>query len=188
MFRFILILVFGFVAINGVYGSGWSDYQLDIGDGFSIVRCNGLDVCLCDKNHGMIYCPSQFVGTGPINGYALTENAVYLRTYGRKSRNLFAGDKFENVDPSREFFFIYDRKTEQLSPPLTAADFNTEVEPLSSSLISWIQPRNPNPDLPLRGAARFLGVIALYFLAPLTILIALSGVLLYAVRKRGRKR
>lgn len=158
-----LTITFAFFASSSVFATGWNDYELDIGGGFHIVRCNTLDVCLADSSNQLIYHPQKFDSSGPINAYSVSPNAILLRTYGRTPRNLFAGDTFENVDTTKEYFFVYDRSTQSLPNPLSAND------PLLVGFgsINWTPPKNPNPTFSFAATFVLLAIIAVVIGVPL---------------------
>lgn len=176
-FAFIIVIL----APAIVYTSGWSDYELDIGDGFKIVRCNALDVCLANSSNELIYHPDIFDSTGPIVAYSVSPKVILLRTFGRTPRNHFPGDTFQIVDTTQEFFLIYDRGTSTLSKPLSAND--PSVTALGS--IDWMVPRNPNPTLPIAFTLVFIAIIAIVIGGPL-VLACIAASFLYRWARGSR--
>lgn len=177
-----LAIALAFFASSSVFATGWNDYELDIGDGFHIVRCNSLDVCLADSSNQLIYHPEKFDSSGPINAYSVSPNAILLRTYGRTPRNLFAGDTFENVDTRKEYFFVYDRSTQSLSNPLSAND------PLLVGFgsINWTRPKNPNPTFSFVAAFVLLAIIAIVIGVPL-LLVCTAVTYLYRLLQKPKR-
>lgn len=78
-------------------GQGWADYDYTIGNGYTLFRANSMDVCVTRGNSVVVFGDTQN-GAGPIVQYAVTPTHIYTRHAGRKLRNLFPGDTFEDID------------------------------------------------------------------------------------------
>jgi hypothetical protein len=175
-----LALLASIAASQNAFASGWNDYQLDIGDGFRIVRCNSLDVCLADSTGSVLYAPDSFESTGPINGYYITPTAILLRTYGRAPRNHFPGDTFENVDTSRQFYLAYDRLSKKLSRPTnTPSDLNA-----LHGTLHWTAPSNPNPTS-LVGLTALLFAMFVFIGGPIALGLGLVYLLYQATKTKA---
>ncbi len=169
-----------------VNASGWNDYELKIDPEYRIVRCNTLEVCLGRTNGGsLIYSPSQFAGTGPIVQYNVTPTHVFLHTLGRSPRNLFAGDTFENVDSTAEYFFILDKATDNLMGPMTAQEFSFHSLVKESDGMTWKVPANPHPEHARDGQVMFMGMTLLIFGLPV-MLVSFPILVILFLRYRGR--
>jgi hypothetical protein len=187
------------------FASGWRDYTLDIGDGYYIFRANSMDVCVGKADHGLILYPDKFANVGPVVRYITTPQHILTRNLGRKSRNLFQGDTFQDVDPSQTFFFVISKGTDEIVGPLSEDEFTGRPEVASlgqpnwqtpgdsraASLgqLNWQTPKNPNFWLPLLGGLMFLAfaipILAVKFFwitIPATI-----GMVLLVMRVRARR-
>ncbi|MEM0966080.1 MAG: hypothetical protein AAGJ81_08040 [Verrucomicrobiota bacterium] len=144
-------------------GAGWTDYTLDIGDGYEVLRANSLEVCIGKKGGGLIFYPQMYEDVGPVVGYQMNENYLLARTLGRTPRNRFEGDTLEKVDPHREFFFLIPKSTDEPVGPFTAKEFADALKEAGLKSEGWIQPRNPNFWTPFLGSLAFFA-FALPFL------------------------
>ena len=172
-----IALIATITAAPNALASGWNDYQLDIGEGFSIVRCNTLDVCLADSSGLILYAPDNFDSTGPINGYSITPTAILLRTYGRVPRNKFPNDSFENVDTSRQFYLEYDRLSKKLSKPTNSVSALAEKH----GMPRWKSPKNPNRSS-LVGLTVFCFVVLIFIGGPIALGLCLVYILFQATK------
>lgn len=129
---------------NQLYAFG--DYRLKIDDDYAITRANELQVSLSRiSTHDLVYYCDMFPATGPIDCYKVTPTHIFLWVYGRKPRNHFPGDKFEDVDWSNKSYLILDKSNQQLIGPLNQADFQAHPIVQSFGKFSWIEARNPDP-------------------------------------------
>lgn len=138
------------------FASGWNDYKLDIGDGFSIVRANSLEVVLVSSDNTITLYPGDYEGVGPIVAYSMKKDYIFTKNAGRYKRNLFEGDTFEDIDYDKKFFFIVDKKNENIDGPLTEKQFSFMVQKLGDFKVKWKKPRNPNFLVSLIGTLIFL--------------------------------
>jgi hypothetical protein len=190
---------------------GWSDYELQIDPVFRIVRANDLDVFLARKGGSVVYFHGEYSGVAPINGYIVTETHIFTRHKGRKARNLFAGDTFEDVDPTRTFYFIVDKgvaSDEASAGRITAIDgvpttnvgvsgvlgpfdektFLQQTVVQSLGAIQWSSPKNPNSGRPnLLGPAWRPLVTKFLMIAVLPLLLSLVVVGTFAWRHFNRR-
>jgi hypothetical protein len=111
--RRVLAVIFAFLIAASCTGraaaQGWNDYELQIDPGFTIVHANNLDVDLSRTGGSLVYFHGDYPGVGPISGYVVTPTHIFTRHQGRVPRNHFAGDTFENVDPSKTFYFVIEK-------------------------------------------------------------------------------
>ncbi len=112
----------------------------------------------------MIITPMDYEGVGPIVGYAMTPEFIFTKHAGRSSGKHPSGVTYEEVDRSREFFFLVAKKDNAVTGPLTKREFEGHPLVKKGSAISWTKPRNPNIVRPLLGSAMFL-LVAIPILA-----------------------
>jgi len=125
---------------------GYGDYALDIGDGYRVVRCNGMDVAICKTDRNIvILSPSDYEKVGPLDQYITTPDFIFTRNLGRKPRNLHEGDTFEDVDPSQEYFFSITKGTDIVHGPFNQEEFFRLPEVAYLGQLDWQTPGNPNP-------------------------------------------
>jgi len=149
------IVVLALTASCACIAQGWNDFELDIGDGYSIVKCNSLDICVC-KARGMILYPQDYHSVGPVDQYFTTKDFIFTKNLGRKPRHLFKGDTFEDIDTTKEFFFIITKGSDVVAGPFTRSEFLRDSRVARAGPIRWRVPRNPNILLPLLGTLLFL--------------------------------
>jgi len=165
--------------------AGWHDYELQIAPGYTVHRANSMDIALCDNN-GYAPVPTDTT-TGPLVGYVVTPNHIFTHHHGRKLRNAFQGDTFEEVDPTRGIYFIVDRGTNQVIGPLSLQSFRKRPAVQTATLnnasaINWQVPRNPNILLPMLGSAMFLVFVLTPLAAVLAVLTGIAFVVIYLWR------
>jgi hypothetical protein len=215
--RYVLTVIIAFLVVAFCPGlasaQGWNDYQLQVDPGFEIVRANSLDVDLCRSGGSLVYFHGDFPGVGPISGYVVTPTHIFTRHQGRVPRNLFAGDTFENVDPSKTFYFVVDKaaantpgkfgfgskvtidgvpqddgRPKDVFGPFDEQTFLRQLAVQASVPITWIEPSNPNVVTPIAGSLMFLAISAVVLGWPilLIILVVVVGYVLWRRRSRGR--
>ena len=165
--------------ITDCVASGWNDYVLDIGDGYTINRCNSLDISL-SKDDSIILSPYDFDQVGPIKEYFIANEFIFTKNLGREPRNLFEGDEFEDIDPSREFFFIVHKNTGKVTGPFSNSEFREQPSVKTVEFVDWKNPKNPNIFMPLLGSIivliiwiRMLAIRYLWITIPVLFLILL---------------
>jgi hypothetical protein len=152
-----------FLALPSVcLASGWNDYELDIGDGYRIVKCNSLEVILTRKDGPILIMPRPNDSVGPIAGYCVTAGRIFTKNHGRTCR--FQGDPGRDIDTTTQFYFIVSKADDKVTGPLSEAEFARHSAVVRTGTIDWKRPRNPNILLPLAGSLFFL-TFALPFLA-----------------------
>lgn len=166
--------------------SGWNDFKLPITPQHSIVRANSLDVMLCRDGSGVILNPCNYPGVGPIVEYSVGSSHIFTRNIGRTTRRLSNGATVEDLDSSREYFFVADRNTDAVAGPYSAAQFRANPDVSQAAPISWTPARNPNIVLPIFGSIMFLAISAVIFGLPLLLLALVILVVALIVRNRRR--
>lgn len=166
MFRSVKQIVAVVVLAGGstsqLFAWGGGDYKIGIEAGYYIVRANSLDVSLGSEPGHSIYSPSGYAQTGPIAEYSITPTHIYLRVLGRKPRQAFEGDDFEEVDASKEFFFIFDKQHKHLDGPLTRNEFLENAIVVNQKPTSWIAPKDPRQSISTNlGYYLFWGTVTL---------------------------
>ena len=162
--KMILAIIAGLLLAGTCLAQGYGDYELDIGDGYTVVRCNGMDVCIGSADQGLIIYPSKYDNLGPVVQYITTPEYIFTRNYGRKPRNLHKGDTFEDVDPSQEYFFSISKRTGSVQGPFSQKEFSQLPEVANLGQLDWQTPENPDPWGILRDHPRLL-IVFLPFLA-----------------------
>ena len=145
MMKKIIVILAILLSADICLAQGYGDYELDIGDGYTIVRCNGLDVCVGSADQGLIIYPSKYDNLGPVIQYIATPEHVLTRNYGRIPRNLHKGDTFEEVDPTQEYFFSITKRTGVVQGPLSQKEFAQLPEVSDLGQLDWQTPENPDP-------------------------------------------
>lgn len=158
MKRTFISLVYFFSA-SVCFAFGWHDYTLDIGEGYSVFRANSMDVSIIKEGHGFILHPDEYDSVGPVVRYVTTAEYIFTKNLGRKPRNKFEGDTFENIDRSAEFFFIISKETDEVIGPLSEDEFKKCPEVASLDNLYWQIPRNPSFWRPLWGDIMFLAYV-----------------------------
>jgi uncharacterized membrane protein len=188
--RFITIPVF-LLSASVCLATGWNDYRRDIGDGYSIFRANSFDRGVSYKNSGLID-PYAFPQIGPVYGYYVTDAFIFARAYGRKMRNLFEGDTFEETDRTEQFYFILKKGENEITGPLLLSEFEVNDVVQQHSPIQWQPPRNPNFWRPLLGSFMFLAIaipiLAIKFFWVSIPVIVVGILLVIKILKRKRKK
>jgi hypothetical protein len=176
-------------------GQGWSDYRIQIDPGFEIVRANSLDIDLCRTGGSLVYFHGDYPNVGPINGYVVTPTHIFTRHQGRVPRNLFAGDTFEEVDPTRTFYFVVDKaaastpgrfgffenvkingapvddgRPADVFGPFNEQTFLQQPAVQTAAPVRWVEPSNPSVAKPLLGSLIFLAMSAVVLGWPILVL------------------
>ena len=174
------------------HAQGWLDYTLDIGDGYAIWRNNSMDINVANSNNTILIGPGASDAVGPIVAYSTTEKFIFTRNAGKKPRNLFKGDTFQNIDPDREFFFVLTKGTDEVAGPFTKQEFENRPETKAGTQIQWLKPKNPNFWLPLLGSLMFLAIaiplLAIkYFWITIPVILAIALLIKRILNKRKQK-
>jgi len=99
----------------------WGDYELAIGDGYSIIVFTEGTVCA--KNRRTVLNLGDYQAT--ISQYATTKQHIFIRDYTR--------------------FFILDKSDDSVMGPLSESDFAKHPAVVASGPLKWKEPRNPHP-------------------------------------------
>ncbi|MEW5894824.1 MAG: hypothetical protein AB1650_03540 [Candidatus Omnitrophota bacterium] len=180
-----------FLSSSSLFASGWNDYVLDIGDGYSVFRANTLDISI-SKGGLLVFNPRDFGGVGPVENYQMRDRFILLKTKGRKDRNLFEGDTFQNVDYETEYYFVLRKTDDSVLGPFNEAQFEKRLADLNIATGEWIKPENPHPYVARRGQLLFL-IFAIIVVIPLLairyfyISIPLIAVVFWLVKRIKKK-
>jgi len=158
MMRQITAILTILLSASACFASGWNDFTLDIGDGYYVFKASSMDVCIGKTGGPLILSPGYYDGVGPVTGYITTPELILTKNLGRKPRNLFEGDKHEEVDPSREYFFVITKGTDKVQGPFSEEEFGKRPEVTNLGPLDWQTPTNPNFWLPLLGVLMFIAV------------------------------
>ena len=139
----------------GLLGSGWNDYNLDIGDGYSIFRANTFEVVLA-HNIEIIVSNHKYSEIGPITHYYKNGESIFLKTAGWEFRNRFKGASFKNIDRTKDYYFIVNIESKKIKGPFKLPEFNQNIEVKMATDFKWIEPKNPNFWTPLLGNIYFI--------------------------------
>ncbi len=140
------------------FGSGWHDYQMEIGDGYSLFRNNSMDVGIGKKDNSIILFPMDYEGIGPVTSYQISVAYILTKNKGRKDRNLFEGDTSEEIDNNKDFFFILQKKDNGVFGPYKEIEFEKVAKEKGIEIKEWIIPKNPNYWRPLLGNLMFIAL------------------------------
>ena len=173
------------------FATGWNDYTLDIGNGYNVFRANSMDVCIGKADGSLILYPRNHDKVGPVVRYINTPNYILTKNLGRKSRSLFEGDTFQNVDPSQEHFFVIAKANDEVHGPFSAEEFSKRPEVANLGRLDWQIPKNPNFWAPLLGNLMFLAfsipILAIKFFW-ITVPVIIGLILLIShIRKKRKK-
>ena len=124
---------------------GYSDYRLDIGDDYAVVRCNGLDISICKTDRNIVVLnPRNYDKVGPLDQYITTADYILTRNLGRKLRNIHKGDTFEDVDPSQAYYFCITKGADIVQGPFNQEEFSQLPEVANLGQLDWLTPENPD--------------------------------------------
>jgi hypothetical protein len=170
------------------FASGWNDFELDLGDGYKLVRCNTTDIRIWDPN-GLLLCPrASDGGVGPVVGYIVTPKHILAKTWGRTRRNLFEGDTYEQPDSAHEFFYVIPKGSGAVIGPLAEQDFAKRPEVIGLKSLDWKIPENPHPQpAPLSFWIMASVAVAVRYGWPI-IPVILGAIILIAHVRRARRR
>jgi len=120
-----------------------SDYELSLGNGFRMVRCNPVETVVEDYSGAIVFSPMDYEGVGPITHYANNEGVLILRTAGREIINSAV---YEKPLFDIEFFFVV-RGSGKISGPLTGLSDAADFDGLRISSLEWKRTRRLSPVL-----------------------------------------
>jgi len=172
-----ILVILSIVYSISSQASGWNDYNLEIGDGYSIFRANSFDVTLA-KDMGLIISNHNFNEIGPITHYHKDSENIFIKATGWKNRGAFDGNIFKEIDDSKEFFFIVAVGSTEVKGPLDLKDFNDTQELKEMGNVGWIAPQNPNFWTPLLGTLMFISfaimimyIVNWFITVPVTVIV-----------------
>jgi len=156
--------------------SGWNDYSLEIAPGFTVWRMNSFDVCLAGSNGTLLDCPDAWPGrVGPLVEYAVGDAFIAMRHTGVRPEP--RNPLLPGADPTKEWFFLVRRSTNEVIGPLDRPSF--EADRRHPSPLVWRTPRNPNFWRPLLGTLLFLAMSAVIVKWPIAVLVAVPMIALF---------
>jgi hypothetical protein len=123
-------------------GQAWTEYEVDLGNGYELVRFNDIDVGITGPS--LLFGTNRSSNAGPIVEYAVTRDYIFTHHAGRRRRNLFAGDTLEEVDYTKDFYFTLEVSTGEVLGPFTLTQFNQGPAVAKHSPIQWTRAENPN--------------------------------------------
>ena len=156
--RYITFIVFLLLSVATCQASGWNDFTLNIGGGYSIFRANSMDVSIGKNNGSLILFPRDYDNVGPVVRYAVTPKYIFTKNAGTKPRNLFEGDTFQDIDYSQEYYFILIKGVDKVIGPLSKEKFSSHQEVGNPQKIGWKKPKKPNILRPILGSLLFLAI------------------------------
>lgn len=172
LWRILSVVMTFLLATTQQYAFG--DFSLKIDDDYEISCANDLQVGLqYTGQHSLVYYHDMFPATGPIYSYKVTPKHIFLWVYGRKLRNRFPGDKYEDIDPSNQSYLILDKSNQQLIGPLNLTDFQAHPIVQSFGEFSWIEARNPDPFV------RIISLIYMLLSPPIFPILLLIGLVTF---------
>jgi len=180
------------LSVTTCMASGWNDFTLDIGDGYTVVKCNSMDVCIGKTDHSLILYPRGHDKVGPVVRYINTPDYILTKNLGRKPRNLFEGDSFQDIDPSKENFFVISKVSDKVNGPFSKEEFLKRPEVITLGQLDWQTPNNPNFWLPLLGGLMFLAIsipilAVKFFWISIPVIVGLIWLMMHMWKKRKRK-
>jgi len=176
------------MSLSTGWATGWTDFKLDIGDGYSIYKSSSMDVCL-SKPYSPAVCGSKESGVGPVNKYINAPGYILTRNLGRISVIADNGDEREDIDTSKQYYFVVNKTTDEVKGPLSESEFLARPEIVALAPLDWQHPTNPNGfPWPITLLIVFVALVAvtsvaLIFASPFIVII-----LLLVRRSRKRRR
>jgi len=165
-----------------VVASGWNDYRLEIAPGFAVLRMNNFEVCLGSVEGNLYICPGDFSGQlGPLVQYSVTDSQIYTRHEGAMPHE--QNSSMRQGDPSKEYFFVVDRETKEITGPLEANEFHRSY---SSGHIKWQNPKNPKIWTPLLGNLMFFGFYIVFVWWPILIVFLAIVLAIWFWKRRAK--
>lgn len=138
----ILVIIAILLSAGMCLAQGYSDYWLDIGDGYEVVRVNALDVCICKTDsHRVVLSPRDYDKTGPVDQYITTPNNILTKHHGLK----LGEGSVPDIDLSQEYFFVITKGTDVVQGPFNQEEFSQRPEVANIGQLDWLTPENPDP-------------------------------------------
>lgn len=170
------------------FASGWNDFELDLGDGYKIVRCNPTSSSVCDSK-GMVLCPrASDEGVGPVVAYIVTPKHILAKAWGRPLDVHFEGDNHDRPVSSHEFFYLITKGSDEVIGPLGEQDFAKRPEVVGLMPLNWKTPENPHPQPAPPSLWVFYAIALAVGYGWLIIPVSLGAIILIAYVRRARRR
>ena len=131
--------------------TGWSDYVLDIGDGYEIQRTSSGNVKVARNGRAFHLGQHLYFDVGPITGYIMTPQHIFTKNQPISRRISIPGDAAKNYVPPQECFFVISKETDSAVGPLSESAFMAQPEVVALDSLNWKRPTNPNFWLPVGG-------------------------------------
>lgn len=178
------------IAPSLAWATGWHDFELELDDGYAIVRANVFDVMLT-HDKAILISHHDFPQIGPITQYAQQGHTLFVRAAGWRARHLFEGDTFKEMDLTQHFYFVVTGEPPSIEGPLNDTAFNAHQLVVASAPIRWLRPKNPQFWRPLLGTLAFVALAipmlyVKYALVTVPVTLLLIGLLI--MRRKARKR
>ena len=155
-----------------------ADYSMKMPNRYEFVECNSVETVICPPNSSsIIFTPYDYPKVGPIKEFATTNSFIFLRTAGRKLRNRFAGDTYEEVDDNATFYFIIATPRDTVAGPFSFAKFQNHADVKSTGKLNWESPRNP-----------LIGTILWIQLGAVTLMLIFAGAITWYLFKPASNR
>lgn len=117
----------------GGMAAPWSNYDLAIGDGYSILK--DMDDSICRDGHGVVFSPGDYPGVSSgIEMYSATASYIFLQ--GR--RNASQGQV------ARKAFFVLVKTDDLVIGPLSPDEFDSHPVVRTAGDLAWIEPKHPH--------------------------------------------
>jgi hypothetical protein len=133
MMKFLLMPLFCLFIVS----CGGSDYEKDIGDGYMVYRASSLDIILGKNGYGVL-SPDRYDEVGPLFGVQNLKDIIVAKAYGKTLRKSYEGDKNFVKDTTKKYWFILEKKDDNITGPLTKDEFTKEVKLRNETLEKWI--------------------------------------------------
>jgi len=166
--------------------TGWTDYEIDLGDGYSLVRGNSTDIFITRGDY-VVFPESHGQDIGIIVRYAITDRYIFLENVGTKRRETSGGNWFLEPDPSRRFFYILAKRSNEIFGPFSHTELERQLTAIGVSSLSWKERRNPHPWVPMLCLVLMVGKVNPQFIVVPLILIAVTVFLFLMLLCRGRR-
>ena len=140
------------ITTSSCFASGWNDYQLDIGDGYRIYRCNSIEIGISRVRGNILTGDKSQVG--PLQKYAITDDHIFAWHYGRSGWD---------IDQTKEYWFVIEKITDNVIGPVSREQFNELPEVIAGDPIDWQSPENPQAGLLALVPLGFLAAVIFIF-------------------------
>lgn len=118
--------------------NGLSDFTVRLSNGYEIASCNDIETVVSSPDGNGLFSPSDYPDVGPVQAYAVTESAIFLRACGLKDRP----DGLWEVDKTRDFYFVIRTRDDAITGPMSATEFR-QHHMVAGSDPNWEEFVNP---------------------------------------------